>query len=168
MKQKNITQCIGPEDIVSDLGVSRSDANKIIRDLNHKFRQYNPNTIIIPGKVYKIWYEQNLFKGETATPVNSAESPNNTDMLASYEDILNPQDLQSILRLSRNTIYKCLSDGTIPSIRIADKYLIPKRNLIEFLSNSSLSNKDVNIEDIIASNTHTSSRDSAAFSGKEN
>ena len=129
------TQCIGPDDIISDLGVSRADANKIIRDLNQKFRACNPNTIVIPGKVYRIWYEQHLFNGKVNLTINQDNNANNNDMLlASYDDILKPQDLQSILHLSRNTIYKCLNDGAIPSIRIADKFLIPKTVLLNYLN----------------------------------
>ncbi len=56
-----------------------------------------------------------------------------TEMLKDYNDILLPQDLQSILHTGRNTVYKYLSDGTIRSIRIGNKYRIPKLYLLEFI-----------------------------------
>lgn len=55
------------------------------------------------------------------------------DMLNDYSDILLPEDVQKILHVGRNTVYSYLADGKIKSIRIANKYRIPKRYLIEFL-----------------------------------
>ena len=41
-----------------------------------------------------------------------------TNMLAEYNDILKPEDVQKILRTGRNTVYNYLKDGTIKSIMI--------------------------------------------------
>lgn len=54
------------------------------------------------------------------------------DILEKYADILTPKDLQEILHSSRNTIYKFLNNGTIPSVRLGDKILIPKADIINF------------------------------------
>ncbi len=56
-----------------------------------------------------------------------------TQLLADYEDVLRPEDVQRILHVGRNTVYKYLADGKIPSIRIGTQYRIPKRSLIDFL-----------------------------------
>ncbi len=53
--------------------------------------------------------------------------------LDQYGDVLRPEDVQRILRVGRNTVYKYLSDGEIKSIRIGNQYRIPKRYLADFL-----------------------------------
>lgn len=53
--------------------------------------------------------------------------------LEDYGDVLSPEDVQHILHVGRNTVYKYLANGEIKSIRIANKYRIPKRYLIDFL-----------------------------------
>ena len=56
-----------------------------------------------------------------------------TNMLAEYNDILKPEDVQKILRTGRNTVYSYLKDGTIKSIMIGGRYKIPKLYLLEFM-----------------------------------
>ena len=56
-----------------------------------------------------------------------------TKMLSEYKDVLLPEDLQKILHIGRNTVYKYLADGEIKSIRIGNQYRIPKQYLIDFL-----------------------------------
>ncbi len=58
---------------------------------------------------------------------------NANDLFPGYKDVLVPQDVQDILHIGRNAIYKYLSDGTIKSIRISGKYRIPKLYLAEFM-----------------------------------
>ena len=48
-------------------------------------------------------------------------------------DILTPQDLIVILGIGRNGVYKALSSGVIPSVRIGQKYLVHKSKLLAFL-----------------------------------
>lgn len=55
------------------------------------------------------------------------------DILAGYNEILLPHDIQKILHIGRSTVYKYLADGTIKSIKIGKTYRIPKQNLIEFI-----------------------------------
>lgn len=54
-------------------------------------------------------------------------------ILAGYGDVLQPKDLQEILHVGRNTVYKALADGAIASIRIGTQYRIPKRYLIDYI-----------------------------------
>ena len=57
----------------------------------------------------------------------------NINILTEYDDVLRPEDIQQILRIGRNTVYKYLADGEIKSIRIGNQYRIPKQYLIDFL-----------------------------------
>ena len=54
--------------------------------------------------------------------------------LDGYDDVLLPKDVQTILRISRSTLYKYLADGTIQSVRIGNHYRIPRSCLEVFLS----------------------------------
>lgn len=56
-----------------------------------------------------------------------------SNYLDDYGDILKPEDIQKILCIGRNTVYKYLAEGEIKSIRIANKYRIPKKYLIDFI-----------------------------------
>ena len=57
----------------------------------------------------------------------------NKNTLSEYDDVLRPEDIQKILRVGRNTVYRYLADGEIKSIRIGTQYRIPKQYLIDFL-----------------------------------
>lgn len=54
-------------------------------------------------------------------------------ILADYNDILLPSDVQKILHVGRNTVYTYLAEGRIRSIKIGGKYRIPKLYLLEFI-----------------------------------
>ena len=45
--------------------------------------------------------------------------------LTEYGDILRPEDVQKILHVGRNTVYRYLAEGTIKSIRIGNQYRVP-------------------------------------------
>lgn len=53
-------------------------------------------------------------------------------MFDEYPDILTVSDIQQALGIGRNTAYKLLKDKQIKSIRIGNKYKIPKRCLIAY------------------------------------
>lgn len=55
-------------------------------------------------------------------------------MLENYGDVITPKDLCKILRIGTNTAYLILQNKTIPSIRIGNKYIIPKASVINFLN----------------------------------
>lgn len=48
-------------------------------------------------------------------------------------DVLTPREVQSFLRLGRNATYELLKDGTIRSVRLGQKYLIPREAMRELL-----------------------------------
>jgi excisionase family DNA binding protein len=48
-------------------------------------------------------------------------------------DVLTPAEVQSFLRLGRNATYDLLRAGTIRSVRLGQKYLIPLQAVRELL-----------------------------------
>jgi excisionase family DNA binding protein len=53
-----------------------------------------------------------------------------------YDDlpeVLTPKEVRAFLRLGRNAIYAALQGGKIRSVRVGQKFLIPKAALREFL-----------------------------------
>ena len=59
-----------------------------------------------------------------------------------YGDILRPEDVQKILHVGRNTVYRYLAEGTIKSIRIGNQYRVPKLYLIDFIYPGSAAGKE--------------------------
>lgn len=55
------------------------------------------------------------------------------EILSNYKDILLPEDIQEILHIGRNTVYRYLAEGRIRSFMIGGKYRIPKLYLLEFI-----------------------------------
>jgi excisionase family DNA binding protein len=51
-----------------------------------------------------------------------------------YPDIVTVAQLQQMLDIGRNTAYKLLSEQKIKSKKIGRIYIIPKNNIIKFLS----------------------------------
>jgi excisionase family DNA binding protein len=66
----------------------------------------------------------------------------NGENLAEYGDILRPEDVQKILHVGRNTVYRYLAEGTIKSIRIGNQYRVPKLYLIDFIYPGSAAGKE--------------------------
>lgn len=52
-------------------------------------------------------------------------------------DVLTPAEVQSFLRLGRNATYDLLKNGTLRSIRLGQKYLVPRQSLRELLDGDS-------------------------------
>lgn len=44
-----------------------------------------------------------------------------------------PEELAEMLGIGRTAVYKGLRDGTIPSIRFGNRYVIPKVAIVEWL-----------------------------------
>lgn len=61
---------------------------------------------------------------------------NNSDCFGGYPDVVSIDDLKSMLNIGRNTAYSLLQNGSIKTIRIGRKYIIPKKSVIEFLLNT--------------------------------
>ena len=57
----------------------------------------------------------------------------NKEIFAEYPDVVTPYDLQTMLKIGRNSVYDLLKNKLIKSIRVGKKYIIPKENVIDFL-----------------------------------
>lgn len=55
-------------------------------------------------------------------------------MLENYPDVLTLKDVREILKVGQNVGLRLLSDGTIKSFKVANKYRVLKSDLIEFIS----------------------------------
>ena len=61
---------------------------------------------------------------------------NKSDCFGDYPDVVSIDDLKSMLNVGRNTAYSLLKKGSIKTIRVGRKYIIPKQNVIDFLLNT--------------------------------
>ena len=57
-------------------------------------------------------------------------------MLENYSDVLTVKEAQTILKVGRNAIYQLIHDNKIKHIRIGNKIIIPKQNLIDYLQSA--------------------------------
>lgn len=55
-------------------------------------------------------------------------------MLENYKDVLTVKELCELLPLGRSKVYELLKNGTIKSIRVGTRIIIPKQNVLKFLS----------------------------------
>lgn len=55
-------------------------------------------------------------------------------MLEDFKDVLTVKELCKILPVGRAMVYRMLKDGTIKSIRIGKRIIIPKQFVKDFLS----------------------------------
>ena len=64
------------------------------------------------------------------------------EMFSDYPDVVRIEEIQSMLKIGRNSVYELLKQGLIKSIKIGKKYIIPKQSVISFVKtacNNSLS-----------------------------
>jgi len=59
-------------------------------------------------------------------------------MFEQYPDLLTVAEVMEILRLGRRSVYQLIEDGTLAARKMAGKYRIPKRNLVQIISAISL------------------------------
>lgn len=58
----------------------------------------------------------------------------NNILFVDYPDVITVEDLQSMLHIGRNTVYKMLQDEMIKTVKIGKKYIIPKASVVNFVS----------------------------------
>ena len=51
----------------------------------------------------------------------------------SYPDVVSVDEIQEMLRIGKNAVYQLLKEGTIRSIKVGKRYIVPKKFIIEFL-----------------------------------
>lgn len=54
-------------------------------------------------------------------------------MFDSYPDVVSVEEIQQMLRIGKNAVYQLLKDGTIKSIKVGKRYVVPKKYIIDFL-----------------------------------
>lgn len=55
------------------------------------------------------------------------------ELFKDYDEVLTIEEVHKILKLSKNTIYKLIAKGDIQTIKIGNKHIVPKQNLINYL-----------------------------------
>lgn len=58
----------------------------------------------------------------------------NNELFKEYNDVVTIEDIMKMLHLGRTTVYEMLKDGTIRSVRIGKKYIVPKQSIIKLIS----------------------------------
>ena len=59
---------------------------------------------------------------------------NNNELFKEYPDVITIVDLQAMLHIGRNAAYKLLQDGTIKTLRVGKKYIVPKQSVVNFIN----------------------------------
>lgn len=59
---------------------------------------------------------------------------NTYEYFASYPDVVSVDELQTMLRIGRNSAYDLLRSGAIQTLKIGKKYIIPKLNVVKYIS----------------------------------
>ena len=49
--------------------------------------------------------------------------------MSEYPDVISPEEIKEILRISTSGVYHLLQAGTIKSIRVGKRYIIPKQSI---------------------------------------
>ena len=67
--------------------------------------------------------------------VNDMESESKTnELFKDYDDVVTIEDIMNMLHIGRTTVYELLKDGTIYSVRIGKRYIVPKQAIINLIS----------------------------------
>lgn len=67
------------------------------------------------------------------------EDFDNQDIFQQYNDVVTPYEIQAMLGLGKNSVYKLLKDNTLKNRRIGSKYIVAKSSVIEFLMSQDVS-----------------------------
>ena len=66
MSEKRLPLFVGVDTVQYDLGVSRAKAYNVIRQLNKEMKEQNPRSIVVSGRVNRIWYEEACLLGKAS------------------------------------------------------------------------------------------------------
>lgn len=56
------------------------------------------------------------------------------NIISNYPDVLSVEELQSILRIGRSATYTLLRENKIKTLKVGNRYIIPKQSVIDFLN----------------------------------
>lgn len=54
--------------------------------------------------------------------------------LVDYPDVLSVDELQNFLRIGRSATYKLLKESKIKTLKVGNRYIIPKQSVIDYLT----------------------------------
>lgn len=54
--------------------------------------------------------------------------------IKNYPDVLSVDELQHILRIGRSATYNLLRENKIKTLKIGNRYIIPKQSVIDYLN----------------------------------
>lgn len=54
--------------------------------------------------------------------------------LIDYPDVLSVDELQNLLRIGRSATYKLLKEQKIKTLKVGNRYIIPKKSVIDYLT----------------------------------
>lgn len=67
--------------------------------------------------------------------MNEDTTINYNNIFEKYPDVITIQQLMQMLHIGKNKAYELIHNGTIQTVKIGKKYIIPKVAVIQFLSN---------------------------------
>lgn len=62
------------------------------------------------------------------------------EVLKNLPDFLTRQEVQKVLRIGRSTMLRLVREGCIRSVKIGNRYRIPKTELIKFINANNFNN----------------------------
>ena len=65
------------------------------------------------------------------------DNNNYIDLFREYNDVVDIDDLQKMLKIGRSSAYEIVKNGRIKTVKIGKRYIIPKQSVIEFLNTAS-------------------------------
>lgn len=69
--------------------------------------------------------------------MNNFDVREENDCLRGYPEVLSVAQVCQILQIGRQGVYRLLRDSDIKHIRVGNKYIIPKKSVVDFLSTAS-------------------------------
>lgn len=57
-----------------------------------------------------------------------------TSMFAEYGDIVTVDEVMKMLHIGRTAVYSLLQDGSIRTVKVGRKYIIPKQSVTNFVN----------------------------------
>ena len=58
---------------------------------------------------------------------------NDINLFSEFDDVVSIDDIMKMLHIGRSNVYKLLRNKEIKHIRVGVKYIIPKKNVIDFI-----------------------------------
>lgn len=57
-----------------------------------------------------------------------------TEMFGEYPDCVTVNDIKDMLHIGRTKVYDLLREGKIESVKVGQKYIVPKQCVIDFIN----------------------------------